>query len=69
MVQLTALLQPLFAWFAARLARQEGQDFVEYAIIMGVVVVAAVGAYITLGADVAAIIGKVAAAVAGVPGA
>lgn len=63
------LLQTLSIAIMAKLNREEGQDFVEYAIIMGVVVVAAVGSYIALGGQVAAIIAAVTAAVGGVPGA
>ena len=59
MVQLTNLLQPLFAWISARFAREEGQDFVEYAVILGVVVVAAVAAYITIGKDINTVLGDV----------
>lgn len=69
MVQATSILQSLVTWIAVRLGCEEGQDFVEYAIILGVVVVAAVGGYIALGESVTAIIDAVEAAVAGVPGA
>lgn len=58
------LLQALSVVIMAKINVEEGQDFVEYAVIMGVVVVGAVASYILLGQDVAAIIAAVEAAVA-----
>lgn len=64
MTQLTLMLQPAINWISARLAREEGQDFVEYAVIIAVVVVVAAVAYTALGGQISAAIGGVAGSLA-----
>lgn len=49
MIQLSMMLQSMFDWAVVRLERQEGQDFIEYGIILAVIVAACVGVYVTLG--------------------
>jgi Flp pilus assembly pilin Flp len=49
--------------------RQEGQAMVEYALILGLISVVAIGALTLIGGDVNGILGQVEAALSAVPGA
>jgi pilus assembly protein Flp/PilA len=54
---------------AARTRREDGQAMVEYALILGLVSVVAIGALTAIGGDVNGVLGAVEGALANVPGA
>ena len=54
---------------AAHTRREDGQAMVEYALILGLVSVVAIGALTLIGTDVNGVLGAVQAALAAVPGA
>ncbi len=54
---------------AARIRREEGQAMVEYALILGLVSVVAIGALTLIGTDVNGVLTAVQAALGAVPGA
>jgi pilus assembly protein Flp/PilA len=54
---------------AARIRREDGQAMVEYALILGLVSVVAIGALTTIGTDVNGVLNAVVGALAAVPGA
>jgi pilus assembly protein Flp/PilA len=59
-----------FVKFMHRIAREEeGQDMVEYALLIGLISIVAVAAIITAGQTVSALWGAVTAALSTVPGA
>lgn len=65
MIQLNMMLQTLSSWITDRLSREEGQDFVEYAVILAVVVVIAAAAYLVLGNAITTAINKVVTSLTG----
>lgn len=54
---------------AAHLRREDGQAMVEYALILGLVSVVAIGALTLIGTDVKGVLTAVESALSGVPGA
>lgn len=65
MTQFTMMLQPPFKLISSGFVRAEGQDFIEYALILAVVVVVAVGAYEALGSEFATAFAGIVSAVRG----
>ena len=59
------IMASIYNAFAAVRDREEGQALVEYALILGLVAVVAIGALTTLGTNVTAVLSQIAAAIPG----
>ena len=46
----------LYAYLQTRLAREEGQTMAEYGVVLGVITLAAVGAFLLLGNEIRTVI-------------
>ena len=49
----------LYAYLQTRAAREEGQTMAEYGVVLGVITLAAVGAFLLLGTEIKNVIGDV----------